>query len=543
MARIDYYKKHKRKVRILILAIIFVVVLIATAIIVKEVSLRKRGNCILTLSEDKTHYIVTGFENRKEIVIPEEYRGLPVLEIALEPAQNRRRVEAVFIPGNIITVRGYFGSYHNLSTIIIDDGVEVIEKGAFHNTDYYNNKNNWKEGVLYIDKYLIEVDTSITGEYMVKGGTLYIANSAFSNCANLTNVVIPDSVTSIGNEAFSWCDSLTSVVIGDGVTSIGSSAFSWCDSLTSVVIGDGVTSIGGSAFENCRSLTSVVIGDSVTSIGSSAFYWCSSLTSVVIGDGVTSIGSSAFSDCTSLTSVCYKGTSSEWSSISKGSYNEDLTNATRYYYIENEADVPSDGGKYWCYDGDYIIGLVNTDKILLSYIGEETDLILPDYITQINERAFYWCGSLTSVVIPDGVTSIGAYAFRDCRSLTNVVIGDGVTSIGDYAFRDCDSLTSVEIPDSVTSIGEDAFFDCNRLTSVVIGDSVTSIGDDAFYNCNRLTSVYYKGTSSEWRSISKGSNNEDLTNATKYYYIENEADVPTGGGNYWHYVNGVPTVW
>ncbi|MBR2337421.1 MAG: leucine-rich repeat protein, partial [Clostridia bacterium] len=94
------------------------------------------------------------------------------------------------------------------------------------------------------------------------------------------------------------------------------------------------------------------------------------------------------------------------------------------------------------------------------------------------------------------------------------------------------------------SIGNYAFRYCDSLTSVVIGDSVTSIGDDAFYNCPSLTSVYYKGTSSEWSSISKGSNNSELTYyATRYYYIENEADVPTGGGNYWHYVDGVPTKW
>ncbi len=49
--------------------------------------------------------------------------------------------------------------------------------------------------------------------------------------------------------------------------------------------------------------------------------------------------------------AAYITAASDWSQISIGSYdNGYLTNATRYYYIENEADVPTDGGKYWHYD-------------------------------------------------------------------------------------------------------------------------------------------------------------------------------------------------
>ena len=53
------------------------------------------------------------------------------------------------------------------------------------------------------------------------------------------------------------------------------------------------------------------------------------------------------------------------------------------------------------------------------------------------------------------------------------------------------------------------------------------------------------GTADEWSAISIESyNNTYLTSATRYYYIENEADVPTDGGNYWHYdENGEIAVW
>ena len=151
---------------------------------------------------------------------------------------------------------------------------------------------------------------------IVKGGEWYypgnytsnniIGNRMFYRCANLQNIILPDSVTEISGYAFYNCYSLTSITIGNSITSIGEAVFAYCSSLTSVTIPDSVTSIGDYAFSNCSSLTSVTIPDSVTSIGGYAFYDCSSLTSINIGNSVTSIGGYAFYDCSSLTSVyCY----------------------------------------------------------------------------------------------------------------------------------------------------------------------------------------------------------------------------------------------
>ena len=110
----------------------------------------------------------------------------------------------------------------------------------------------------------------------------------------ITNLIIPNSVTSIGGSAFSGCSGLTSVTIGNSVTSIGNYAFEYCRGLTSVTIGNSVTSIGNNAFFFCEGLTSITIPNSVTSIGDYAFSYCSSLTSVTIGNSVTSVGNRAF---------------------------------------------------------------------------------------------------------------------------------------------------------------------------------------------------------------------------------------------------------
>jgi len=63
-----------------------------------------------------------------------------------------------------------------------------------------------------------------------------IGNGAFSYCTGLTNISIPEGVTSIGNHAFYNCTKLTSIRIPENVTSIGEEAFSVCTSLTSITI-------------------------------------------------------------------------------------------------------------------------------------------------------------------------------------------------------------------------------------------------------------------------------------------------------------------
>ena len=272
----------------------------------------------------------------------------------------------------------------------------------------------------------------------------------------MTNYYSSSSVPWYSNKSY-----IKVVEIADGVTSIGNYVFYECSGLTSVTIPNSVTSIGDFAFRDCSKLTSVTIPNSVTSIGFYAFSSCSGLTSVTIPNSVTSIGEDAFLGCSGLTSVHITDIAA-WCKISFfSSYSNPLCYA-----------------KYLFMDGKEII-----------------DLVIPNSVTSIGNRAFLECSGLTSVTIPNSVTSIGSSAFYNCKSLTSITIPNSVTSIGSSAFQNCSGLTKVTL--NSNAIASESYSSSSTLRSIfgskvkeyVLGDDVTSIGSYAFYNCSNVTSI------------------------------------------------------
>lgn len=141
---------------------------------------------------------------------------------------------------------------------------------------------------------------------LIPGTVTNIGTAAFSACAGLTDLTIPDSVAGIGDRAFEGT-SLQSVMIPDKVTRIGDSTFSMCSRLERVEIPQGVTSIGDETFYMCGRLASLAIPANVTNIGQRAFATCQGLTSLVIPDSVETIGSNVFADCSALETLSVPG--------------------------------------------------------------------------------------------------------------------------------------------------------------------------------------------------------------------------------------------
>ena len=352
---------------------------------------------------------------------------------------------SITIPNSVTSIGKYaLASCTGLTSIAIPNGVTSIGNYAFLDSD------------ALISVHISDLDAWCKIDFSnYASNPLTYAYHLYLDEEEITELVIPSTVTTISRYAFQGCSGLTSVTIGSGVTSIDTDAFAGCIGLTSVTIPNSVTSIGNSAFYNCSSLTSVTIPNSVTSIGEQAFYNCRALSSVTIGNSVSSIGRDAFLYCDGLKSV-------------------------------HISDLDA-----WCRLDFYYSSSNPLSYAHHLYLDEEeiTELVIPSTVTSIGHGAFQSCRGLTSVTIPNSVTSIGASAFAGCFNLTSITIPNSVTSIGYGAFSGCGGLTSVTIPNSVTSIDRSTFYNCSGLTSITIPNSVTSIGADAFQNCDGLTSV------------------------------------------------------
>ena len=333
-------------------------------------------------------------------------------------------------------------NYSGLAYRINDDGVTctIIGIGTCKDSD-------------------LKIPTSICG-YKVT----IIGRFAFAECAQLTGVTIPDSVTTIDDYAFQCCNNLVEAITGNGVTKIGQDAFFRCGSLSNVTLGNNVQFIDGGAFNDCDSLKNISIPNNVTVIERGVFYNCNNLTNITIPDSVTTLGDAVFAECTKLTRVTI---GNGLKTISYGTF-ANCYNLTDIVFGSNVTTIGT-GAFYTC-------------KSL-------TSITIPDSVTEIGSSAFKYCYNLTEVTIGNGVKTIGAHAFEECTKLTNVTFGNSITEIGGQVFLLCQQLDNVVIPDSVITIGDDAFSQCTHMTKLVIGKNVKTIGNFAFQGCYQLTSL------------------------------------------------------
>ena len=408
----------------------------------------EESGLIMTAVNSDTAFEVSGMGTADvNVVIPDTYRGLPVVSIADRAfaSQNTEGHElaSVVIGGNVKTIgENAFSNCYSLSSVTLPEGLEEIGANAFQSCRRLTGTIKLPDSLTMLGERAFQYCGELTA-IEIGSGLEEIGASAFGECDKLTKVDIPSTVKTIGSGAFFQCDEIATVTIGQGVTEIGQTAFSGCKKLSSLTIGDSVESIGNEAFFNCAALKSLTVPDSVKTIGAGAFNGCSLLSEATLGSGVESIGRHAF-------------------------YNTAMWKPDRENYVDGwmvGAEYSDDSGVAEAPD-EGTIGISDYAYSEQS-VGGKT-LVLPDSVKYIGSHAFDGCEDLLGIVIGSGAVSIGEYAFAGSglsvaylcaydSSLTDHLGASSLKSIGSYAFSDCAGLTDIDIPSTVTSIGRYAF--------------------------------------------------------------------------------------
>ena len=432
------------------------------------------------------------------------------------------------LPEGFVTIGEYaFQNLTQITSVVIPDTVTTIGQYAF-------------SGCTGIKR----INSDTDGEMILLEGLETIGSYAFQNLTQITEIVVPDSVTSISNYAFYGCNSVETITVpfvGNSVnstsafyyifnsvpsslknitittdTTIPNSAFYGLQYVESITIPDTVTTIGSSAFSGCTSLEKVNsntsgefnLPEGLETIGNYAFQNLTQITEIVVPDSVTSIGSNAFYGCSALESITlpfvgYSATSTEtygYFYYVFGGYSY-VPNTLKEIVITTDTTIP-----YQAFSGlQYVESITIPDTV--TSIGEQafyncTSLKrlnstadglfnIPESVTAIQPYTFYNCDAMTKVVIHAGVTSVGSYAFYDCSNLEEIEFATGseLETIGSNAFQYCVALPEIQLPDTLTTIGDYAFSGCTAFTELQLPTSLTSIGSCAFSNCSSLKRV------------------------------------------------------
>lgn len=265
------------------------------------------GDYTYKVLEDGTAAITKYEGSAAALTIPAELDGHAVSAIEYGAFSSHNELTSVIIPEGVTEIgdRAFLGC-GSMTSISIPSTVTVIGTNPFMDCFELTEITIAEEstalavvdGVLFSteDAKLVCYPQSkydLT-TYTVPEGTLIIGNCAFASDKQLTQVILPSTLTEIKPFAFSYCSHLAGIVIPEGVTVVGETAFGGCKDLTSVTIPASLAIIEPYTFRACKKLTEVTIPEGVTSIGRYAFEECEALETVALPASLTEIDENAF---------------------------------------------------------------------------------------------------------------------------------------------------------------------------------------------------------------------------------------------------------
>lgn len=278
--------------------------------------------------------------------------------------------------------------------------------------------NGYKPGRYQLDVYAVYADETrkMLGSVDYDYGVTVSDKNMFAYSENDDG-----TVTITGGNIVTPKLEIPAELEGKKVSAIGMNAFTGNNVITDLVIPEGVTTLNWYSFNTCENLETVTLPDSLEFIDSWAFERCSKLKTINVPANVTRINGGAFAQNSSMTSITCDPANKNYVSVNGVLFTKDMKELVAYpggiqggYTVPATVNHIGDAAFYGALGLDSVTILGNLD-----FIGFE---------------AFAECSKLTDVAIRDGVNYVGYWAFRGCDGIKTLTVPQSVTNIGNQAF-------------------------------------------------------------------------------------------------------------
>lgn len=467
--------------------------------------------------------------------------------------ENAYALEELTLPDTLYDIPTYF--FNNCTALKHVGGLEHVSKVrtlSFVGTKLEGELNlplldTLQDGAFYGTKITKVVNLGSIPS--VADSNTSTSRGIFANCSELTDVILPNTVTFIGNIAFYNSSKLSEINFADvaaQITKIGERAFYntkvhfeldcpnletlgyasfWSTKITSIKNLGTISSLAAASndnngmFQNCTELLDVRLPYLLLTIGARAFKGCSKLQTVTGGARVTSIGDHAFYNCSSIstctvdfTQVTTIGGSAFYSAFADGN-NVELafprltslaSNVFRYSKVKKITSM-----------GNTLTELSSSNSNPQFGNSAIESIVFPTSLVTVSEAAFINCSKLAHVEMPETVQTIAWRAFSGCTKLEGEFYLPNCTLINDGAFKSVGAISITKLGsgcaikssnsdgafmgskityinlEGVVEVGTSAFRAVTTLTSVGDMSSVTTLGQRAFYSASNLGGVVH----------------------------------------------------